>query len=161
MPIGLPIDAPLLLVGLLLAGGVLIAGYSDRLRAPGALLFLGLGMLVGDEGLGVVSFADAQLAQHLGIGALIVIPFEGGLTTKPTDLRTAGLPGFVLSNLGVLVTATVTASALVLMLGVSWHTGLLFGVIRGLDGRRGRVRPAAPCPAPAQGRGRAGGRIRR
>lgn len=131
MEVGLPIDGPLLLVGVLLTGGVLIAGYSDRLRVPGALLFLALGMLVGDDVLGLVEFDNAPLAQSLGIGALIVILFEGGLTTKPVDLRRGGVPGFVLSNIGVLVTAAVTAAALVLVLDVSWHTGFLLGAIVG------------------------------
>jgi cell volume regulation protein A len=131
MSVGFPIDSTLLLVGLLLVGGVLVAGFSDRLRVPGSLLFLGLGMLVGDDALGLVSFSDAALAQNLGAGALIVILFEGGLTTKPTDLRRGGLPGFVLSNLGVLITAAVTAAALVLLLDVTWRTGLLFGAIVG------------------------------
>lgn len=131
MTVGLPIDPALLLVGALLIGGVLVAGFSDRLRVPGALLFLALGMAAGDGALGIVAFDDASMAQNLAAGALIVILFEGGLTTKPTDLRRGGLPGFVLSNVGVLITAVVTAAGLVVLLDVSWRTGLLFGAIVG------------------------------
>lgn len=127
----LPVDLPVLVVGALLAAAVLVAGLSDRLRVPGALVSLALGMLLGSDGLGWVPFDDAALARDLGVLALVVILFEGGLTTKPADLRRGGLPGFVLSNLGVLITASVTAGALVLLLDVGWRTAFLIGAIVG------------------------------
>ncbi|MFA9430668.1 potassium/proton antiporter [Egicoccus sp. AB-alg2] len=131
MSVTLPVDAPVLVVGALLVAAVLVAGLSDRLRVPGALLSLGLGMLLGSDGFGWVPFGDVALARDLGVIALVVILFEGGLTTKPADLRRGGLPGFVLSNLGVLITAAVTAGALVLLLDVGWRTGFLLGAIVG------------------------------
>ncbi|MFA9446612.1 potassium/proton antiporter [Egicoccus sp. AB-alg6-2] len=131
MSLALPVDLPVLVVGALLVAAVLVAGLSDRLRMPGALVSLGLGMFLGSDVLGLVAFDDADLARNLGVIALVVILFEGGLTTKPEDLRRGGLPGFVLSNLGVLVTASVTAVALVLLLDVGWRTGFLLGAIVG------------------------------
>jgi len=129
--LALPVDLPVLVVGALLAAAVLVAGLSDRLRVPGALVSLGLGMVLGSDVLGWVDFDDVDMARNLGVVALVVILFEGGLTTKPDALRRGGPAGFILSNLGVLLTAAVTASALVVLLDVGWRTGLLLGAIVG------------------------------
>jgi cell volume regulation protein A len=123
------VDPIVLLTAALLAGGVLVAGLSRRLAVPGALLFLLLGMLVGDDGLGMVTFDDPRLAQNLGVLALIVILFEGGLTTKPSDLRRAALPGLGLATVGVLVTGGVTAGVVYLLLDVQPLTAALVGAV--------------------------------
>jgi potassium/hydrogen antiporter len=124
-----PIDPLVLLAGALLAGGVLVAGLSRRIAVPGALLFLALGMAVGDDGLGLVTFNDPGLARDLGIIALIVILFEGGLTTKPSDLRRAALPGLSLATVGVLITGGVTAGVVYLLLDVAPLTAALVGAV--------------------------------
>lgn len=129
MSLSLPVDTTLLVVGGLLLLGVLVASARDRLKVPGALLFLGIGMLVGDDGLALVRFDETNLARDVGIVALVVILFEGGLTTKPSDLRRGGLPGFVLANVGVLVTTGVVGGALTLLTDVGWQAGLLLGAI--------------------------------
>ena len=116
-------------MGSLLLVAVLVAGARDRLRVPGALLFLGLGMLVADDGLGLVQFDQTELARDVGILALVVILFEGGLSTRPADLRRGGVPGFVLANVGVVITTAVTGSVLVLLLSLDWQTALLLGAI--------------------------------
>lgn len=125
----LPADALLLVVGTLLVGGALLAGYSDRLRLPAPLLFLGLGMILGDDGLGLitVSFDDTGLVQGVGSVALVFILFYGGLTTKPTDLRRAAVPGAVLATSGVLVTAGIVAVATRAIFDVPWSTAILLG----------------------------------
>lgn len=129
MSLSLPVDGTLLLAGGLLLAAILVASARDRLRVPGALLFLGLGMLVADDGLALVRFDATDVARDVGIAALVVILFEGGLTTRPSDLRRGGVAGFVLANLGVLVTTAVTGSVLVLLLDLEWQTALLLGAI--------------------------------
>ncbi|MGB6425131.1 MAG: cation:proton antiporter, partial [Solirubrobacterales bacterium] len=75
-------DAELILVGgLLLAAGIGAAMVADRVRVPGLVLFLGLGMLIGGEGLGGVEFSDVELTRTLGTIGLVLILFEGGLTS--------------------------------------------------------------------------------
>jgi potassium/hydrogen antiporter len=86
-------------------------------------------MVAGSDVTGWIDFSDAELARNLGVIALVVILFEGGLTTKPSDLRRGGAPGFLLSNLGVLITAFVTGAALLLVLDISWEAALLLGAI--------------------------------
>lgn len=129
MTASLPADTLLLVVGALLVGGALLAGYSDRLRLPAPVLFLVLGMVLGDDGLGLVrvSYDDTGLVQAVGSVALVVILFYGGLTTKPTDLRRAAVPGILLATTGVLVTAGIVAVATRLIFEVEWSTGVLLG----------------------------------
>ncbi len=125
----LPGDVLILAGAALLAAGVLSAGFAARLRVPGLLLFLGLGMVVGDDGLNLISLSDPVLAQRVAVLALIAILFEGGLGTKPTDLRRAAVPGLVLANVGVVVTAAVTAAAAALLLDLEPITALLLGAV--------------------------------
>lgn len=128
MSAGLAIDPALLLASGLLIAGVMVAGLIQRLQVPGALLFLALGMLVGEDGLGL-QLDDLQLVQNLGVVALIIILFEGGLTTKPTDLRRAVLSGGAMATVGVLVTAGITGLGVLLLLDVHPLTALLLGAI--------------------------------
>jgi potassium/hydrogen antiporter len=128
------VDPLVLLAAALLAAGVLVAWVTRWVRVPGSLLFLGLGMLIADDGLGLVRFDDPSLARNLGVIALIVIIFEGGLTTKPGDLRRAAIPGIALSTAGVVITAAVTGVVVHLVLGVEPITaGILGAVVASTD----------------------------
>lgn len=129
MTVELPADLPVLVASALLAAGVVGAGFADRLRVPGLLLFLGLGMLIGNEALGLVSFGDPRLAQAIGTVALLVILYEGGLTTKPRDFRRAAVPGLLLATVGVALTAVVVAVAAWLLLDISVVTAYLLGAV--------------------------------
>lgn len=129
MNIGLPVDGPILLSAALLIVGVLVVAASERLRFPAALVSLTLGMIAGSDGLGLVDLNDSELVRNLSVIALVIILFEGGLTTKPTTLREAGAPGFVLSSAGVVITAAVTAVGVELVFGLGWNTSLLLGAV--------------------------------
>ncbi|MTV26566.1 potassium/proton antiporter [Nitriliruptoraceae bacterium ZYF776] len=129
MTVGLSIDPVVLVASALLGLAVLVAGLTHQLRAPSALLFLGLGMLVGDDGLGVVTLDDTSLVQNVSVIALLVILFEGGLTTKPTDLRRAAAPGGLLATLGVALTAAVTGLGAWLVLDIEPLTAALLGAV--------------------------------
>lgn len=81
---------------------VAIAGarIGARVGLPSLLLFLGLGMLLGESGFGI-RFGDADLARALGFGALVVILAEGGLTTKWADIRSSAVVATVLATVGI------------------------------------------------------------
>ena len=135
MQLTLEIDM-LLLVGAVMAlsavfASAVITRRSRRFRIPGALLFLVLGMVFGDDGLNWISLDDAELVRNIGVIALIFILLEGGMTTKPTDLRLAALPGLLLSTVGVALTAGVTALAVWLLLDVDVVTAGLIGAVVG------------------------------
>ena len=75
------LDAILLVSAVVVIVAILAARLGARVGLPSLLLFLGLGMVMGDSGLGL-RFDDADLARALGFGALVVILAEGGLTTR-------------------------------------------------------------------------------
>lgn len=126
---GLVVDSPLLVGTALLAAGVMAAALGARLRVPGSLLFLGIGMLIGDDGLGWISLDDPVLVQSLGVIALVVILFEGGLTTDIAQLRRGAAAGLALATVGVAVTAGVTALGAVWLLGLPSRVAWLVGAI--------------------------------
>jgi len=126
---GLAVDRSLLLGAALLIAGVLAAAVGDRLRVPGSLVFLGLGMVIGDDGLDWVSLSDPVLVQSLGVTALVVILFEGGLTTDVGQLRRGAAPGVLLATVGVALTAGVTALGTIWLLDLPARTAWLIGAI--------------------------------
>ncbi|OWY63226.1 sodium:proton exchanger, partial [cyanobacterium TDX16] len=119
-----------LLVGAaLLTAAALLSWFAERFRAPALLLFLGLGMAVGDDGLGLISFDDAELAQQIGVVALVVILFEGGLGTSVADVRRVAAPAGLLATVGVVLTAGAVAGLLVVATDTDATTALLIGAV--------------------------------
>jgi potassium/hydrogen antiporter len=118
----------LLASGLVLLVSIVATRVASRLGLPSLLLFLGLGVLMGDDVLGV-KFDDAQLAQNLGTAALAVILIEGGLTTAWPDIRAVVAPAGVLASVGVGVSTAVTAVGARYLLDLGWQQALLCGAI--------------------------------
>ncbi len=125
----LPVESVLLVAAGLMVIGVLIVGASDRLRVPAALLSLGIGIVFGSDVLGLVNVSDMAMVRDISVIALMIILFEGGLTTKPSVLRESGVPGFVLANVGVLVSAGVVAAGVQLLFDTGWETALIIGAV--------------------------------
>ena len=126
---GFSVDIPILLGGVLLAVGVVATGAAARYRVPALLLFLGLGMLVADDGLALVRFDDYRLAQNMAVVALAVILFEGGLATDSAAVRSAAVPTAVLATVGVAITGGVVALIASLVFDLSATTALLLGAV--------------------------------
>jgi cell volume regulation protein A len=124
-----PVDGLILVAAGLMVIGVLFVGTSEKLRVPAALISLAIGIVFGSDVLGVVDLDDMALVRDLSVVALMIILFEGGLTTKPSVLRESGIPGFVLANVGVLVTAGVTAAGIQLLFRPGWETALIIGAV--------------------------------
>jgi potassium/hydrogen antiporter len=127
-------DGELILVaGALLAAGIAASLLAARIRAPGLLLFLGLGMLLGSDGTGWIDFGrtpeDYELARTIGIVALALILFEGGLTAGFEEIRPVIRPALGLALVGTFVTAGITAVAAILLFDLSTLEGLLLGAI--------------------------------
>ncbi len=114
--------------GFLLAS-VLASKISDRFGVPSLLFFLALGMLAGSEGIGGIYFDDPALTQWVGIVALNLILFAGGLDTSWRDIRPVLKEGIALSSLGVGLTALGVGLAATWLLGFSLLEGLLLGAI--------------------------------
>jgi cell volume regulation protein A len=107
---------------------VLAVRISTRLGLPSLLLYLGLGLLIGESGLGI-RFSDAQLTAALGIAGLVLILAEGGLSTRWAVIRPALGLGIALSTVAVAVSIALTGWALHLLLGLEWRTALLWGAV--------------------------------
>lgn len=118
----------LLIGGMVLPASIAAARAATRLGLPSLLLFLAVGVITGEDALGL-EFDDAQLAQALGTAALAVILVEGGLTTQWADVKRLLAPAGVLAGVGVAVSVAVTATGAHLLLGLEWHLALLLGAI--------------------------------
>jgi cell volume regulation protein A len=121
-------DADLILIaGVLLAAGIAGALLADRMRVPGLLLFLALGMLAGSEGIGGIEFDNARLARTLGTIALVLILFEGGFTAGWSEIRPVLGTAASLATLGTLLTALIAGLAAKLIFGLGTLEGMLVG----------------------------------
>lgn len=110
----------ILLVGsILLIAGVLIGKSSYRFGLPILLIFLLVGMAFGTDGIGI-QFSDMHTAQFIGMIALCIILFSGGMGTKLSAIRPVIVPGLILSTVGVLLTALVTGLFIWWLSGMDW-----------------------------------------
>ena len=110
----------ILLVGsILLFVSIIVGKTGYRFGVPALLLFLVVGMLFGSDGLGL-QFHNAKEAQFIGMVALSIILFSGGMDTKYTEIKPILVPGIVLSTAGVLLTALFTGLFIWWLSGMSW-----------------------------------------
>jgi potassium/hydrogen antiporter len=121
-------DGQLILVaGLLMAAGLAAAKVADRARVPGLLLFLGLGMLAGSEGIGGVEFDDAELTRTLGTIGLVLILFEGGMTAGWREIRPVVGAAVSLAFVGTLATAVIAGLFAAWVFDLDLLGGLIVG----------------------------------
>lgn len=112
----LSVDPAIAVAGVLLVVAVVSSAVGRRLGVPTSLLFLVLGVAAGPDGLGVVDIGGTDTIRNLAIVALVVILFDGGVTTSVADLRRAAAPGAILATVGVMATAATTAGIVLLVL---------------------------------------------
>src|SRR3954449_4757693 len=125
----------ILIAGALMAGGLVASFAADRLRVPGLVLFLGLGMAIGSDGTGWIHFSDYELARTIGVVALALILFEGGLTASFGEIRSVVGSAMSLAFVGTLVTALIAGLAAWWLLDLSLLEGLLLGsIVSATDG---------------------------
>lgn len=123
-------DQTIYLVTLVAAALVVVAAFSSliafRFGAPLLLLFLGIGLASGTDGLGI-EFDNASFAYFVGSLALAVILFDSGFGTPLKALRQAALPAIVLATLGVVLTTLLFAAAAHFITNLDWLESLLLG----------------------------------
>lgn len=122
------IDLILLVSAVVLIAAIVGARIGSGVGLPSLLLFLGLGMLLGESGFGV-QFENADLAHALGFGALVVILAEGGLTTKWKDIRESAGLAAVLATVGVGVSVALMTLFGHFVLGLDIWTAVLLGAV--------------------------------
>src|SRR6478672_1246631 len=101
---------------------------SRRLGMPSLLLYLGIGMVLGIDALGI-DLENTLLTEQLGFVALVFILAEGGLTTRWENVRPALGLGISLATISVVVSIAVAGLGVHLLLGFDWRTSLLWGAV--------------------------------
>ena len=118
-----------LLVGAVtVLAAIVAARLAHSAGLPALLVFLGLGLALGEEGIGI-RFDNAGLAEVLGLSALVLILAEGGLTTNWAHARAAAPAAIALATAGVAVSIGVVAACTHLLLGFGWRDALLLGAV--------------------------------
>lgn len=123
------IEDILLGASVLLLISILISKSLGRFGIPALILFLGVGMLAGSEGIGGIHFSDPLAAQSMGSIALTLILFSGGLDTRWENIQPILWRGVVLSTLGVFITAMLLGAFVSWVTGFTLLEGLLLGSI--------------------------------
>lgn len=123
------IDLLLLIAAILVIISILIAKIFHNIDIPTMLLFIGVGIVAGSEGIGGLEFADYDLARSIGIIALIFILFSGGLDTDWNSSRKVLFPSIILSTVGVLITSLIIGLFVMLLFDSSLIWGILVGAI--------------------------------
>lgn len=121
------VDTAIFVLSVLLIIGVVTTKFSSRLGLPSLVLFIGVGMLASQY----IYFDNAKITQLVGILALIVILFEGGMQTKWKSMKNVLPAAASLATIGVLLTTVGIGVVAKFVLGLSWLEGMLFGAIVG------------------------------
>ena len=119
----------LLVVSILLFVSVLVSKTANRTGLPMLTLFLLIGMLAGQEGIGKISYDNPETAQFLGIIALCFILYSGGLDTKFDQVKSIVWRGTILATLGVLLTAISLGAFVYWITDFGWLESFLLGSI--------------------------------
>jgi potassium/hydrogen antiporter len=118
-----------LIVGVLLAVALLASFVAGRLRVPGLVLFLAVGMFAGSDATGWIAFDDYEVARTVGIVALALILFEGGLTAGLGEIRPVLGTALSLAVVGTIGTALLTGIAAHVLFDFTLLEGMLMGAI--------------------------------
>jgi cell volume regulation protein A len=105
------------------------AHAAVRSGLPLLVAFLGLGILLGSDGLGGIDFDDAGLTRRIGVIGLGLILYEGGLQTSWRRLREVAVPAAALSTIGVVVTAAIAGVGAHVLFDLSWLEAFLLGAV--------------------------------
>ena len=122
------LDVLLLIGAVVVIAAIVAARLAHGIGLPGLLVFLGLGLILGESGIGV-RFDDAGLAESLGLSALVLILAEGGLTTRLEHARAGAPAAIALATVGVAVTTAIVGVAAHELLNLPWRQALLLGAV--------------------------------
>ncbi|WP_395110562.1 potassium/proton antiporter [Actinomadura sp. SCN-SB] len=123
------LDIWLLLGSTLILSAIVAVRLSHHLGLPSLLAYMGIGLFIGEGGPFQINFDNAELAETLGLAALVLILAEGGITTSWRNVRPAVPAAVSVSTLGTLISIVVTALAALWLLDVNWQLAFLVGAV--------------------------------
>ncbi|MFE2419094.1 potassium/proton antiporter [Streptomyces hokutonensis] len=123
------LDQLLLVCSLVLLVAVAAVRISSRSGLPSLLVYLGIGIAMGQDGIGDIHFDNTELTQVIGYAALVVILAEGGLGTKWTEVRPVLSSAATLALAGVAVSVGVTAAGAHYLVGLEWRQAFIIGAV--------------------------------
>ncbi|MFF7748753.1 potassium/proton antiporter [Streptomyces sp. NPDC007971] len=123
------LDKLLLVCSVVLLVAVAAVRISSRSGLPSLLVYLGIGVLMGQDGIGNIHFANAELTQVIGYAALVVILAEGGLSTKWKEIEPALPAASTLALVGVAISVGITAAGAHYLIGLGWRQALIIGAV--------------------------------
>ena len=119
----------ILIFGSLIVCGTFLAKISSRIGLPVLLVFLGVGMIAGSDGLDLISFDSYEIARDFANMALIFILFDSGFNTKKSNLRKYSGPSLSLATIGIILTAVCLGVLVHYLLNMDWKLSFLIGAI--------------------------------
>ncbi|MFB9399343.1 potassium/proton antiporter [Streptomyces echinatus] len=119
----------LLICSVVLLVAVAAVRISSRSGLPSLLVYLGIGVLMGQDGVGDIHFNSAEVTQVMGYAALVVILAEGGLGTKWKEIRPVLSSASMLATAGVAISVGVTAAGAHYLVGLEWRQALIIGAV--------------------------------
>jgi cell volume regulation protein A len=122
------LDLWLLLGSIVVITAIVAVRVAHRSGLPSLLLYLALGLLLGESGFGI-EFDDPLVAETLGLAALVLILAEGGITTRWADVREGVPTAISLATVGTAVSITVVAAAAHWLIGTDWRVAILLGAV--------------------------------
>ncbi|HCW91994.1 MAG TPA: potassium/proton antiporter [Marinobacter sp.] len=123
-------DPTFTLVGaMMLVLSIILSPLSSRVGMPVLLIFLAVGMVMGEDGPGGIRFDDFELAFVIANLALAVILLDGGMRTRKETFRVGLRPAVVLATIGVFMTAAGAGLVAWWVFDLNWMTALLVGAI--------------------------------
>ncbi|MFI0482318.1 potassium/proton antiporter [Actinomadura sp. 9N215] len=123
------LDIWLLLGATLVLCAIVAVRLSHKAGLPTLLAYMGLGLLIGESGPAHIQFDDVELAETLGLAALVLILAEGGVTTNWRHVRPSVPAALVVSTIGTLISIVVVALASMWLIGLDWRAAFLLAAV--------------------------------
>ncbi|NBJ68249.1 MULTISPECIES: potassium/proton antiporter [Clostridia] len=121
----------ILAISLILIFSILAVKFSAKVNSPSLVFFIAIGMVLGSDAIHLFQFSDPAAAQLIGMLALVIILFDGGIQTNWQSIRPYAGPALSLATVGVLLTSFIIGVTAKLLFSFSWPEAFLLGALVG------------------------------